>query len=116
MKKLKEISEFDLSLSPLEMGQVIHNIISEEIGNSDPYHDIKKLSDKCAQELYSDMKNKIISSKDSFISAIRFLIAGNIMDFAILTTWDKDTIEDSFSKAKKLTYRYGNGRKTKERY
>lgn len=96
---LKEVSEFDLSLSPPEMGQVIHNIIREESGNSDPYYDIKKLSNKRALELYSDIKNKIIASKDPFISAIRFAIAGNIMDFAILLSWDRDRIEDSFSKA-----------------
>ena len=96
---LKEASEFDLNLSPPEMGQIIHKIIREESGHCDPYYEIKKKSDECAMSMYSDVTDKIKASKDPFASAVRFAIAGNILDFALLTSWDEKRISASFEKA-----------------
>lgn len=96
---LKESSEFDFSLTPPEMGQIIHNIIRQESGHSDPYEKIKKRSIDCALELYDDISSEVNSSQDSFHSAIKYSIAGNIMDFALLSEWDDNRIEDSFKKA-----------------
>ena len=96
---LREIAEFDLKLSPPEMGQLIHRIIREESQNDDPYYDIKRESDKCALALYDEAARKVAQADDAFIASLRFAIAGNILDFALLSSWDKDRIEDSFSKA-----------------
>lgn len=96
---LRETAEFDYNLSPPEMGQIIHDIIRQESSNDDPYLDIKKRSNECALRLYSDIKSKVESSKDPYMSAIRFSLAGNILDFAIASSWDIKKIEDSFSKA-----------------
>ena len=96
---LKDTSMLDFSLSPPAMAQRIHQIIREESKNSDPYAQIKEQADKYALKLYDDIKGKIINSADPFISALRFSISGNIMDFALLSAWDKDRIYASFDKA-----------------
>jgi len=96
---LKETSELDFSLSPPAMGQRIHSIIREECNNADPYKEIKLQADNCALGLYDEIKQKINSSSDAFISALRFSISGNIMDFALLPLWDSKRIYDSFEKA-----------------
>lgn len=96
---LKEASELDFSLSPPAMAQQIHNIIKEESGNADPYAKIKDQADKYALALYDDIKEKIINSPDLFVSALRFSISGNIMDFALLSAWDNERIQSSFEKA-----------------
>lgn len=96
---LKETSEFDFDLSPPQMGQIIHSIIRQESLNDDPYLDIKKCSNECALEIYSDVKRTVESSEDSYMSALRFSIAGNILDFALLSTWDIKKIKASFLKA-----------------
>jgi damage-control phosphatase, subfamily I len=95
---LKEASEFDMNLSPPEMGQKIHRIIREESGNSDPYQKIKEKSTEYALALVDDVKQKLKESNDVFSTAIRFAIAGNIMDFALFSAWDMSRIEDSFNK------------------
>lgn len=96
---LKEASEFDMELSPPEMSRVIHKIIREESGNSDPYYEIKRKSDECAMSLYRRVTDKVKASKNPFVAAARFAVAGNILDFALLSSWDKKKIDDSFDKA-----------------
>ncbi len=96
---LQEISEFDMKLSPPEMAQKIHAIVREETNNSDPYLDIKNASNDCAIKLYDDVKEKIKNSDDPFATAIRFAIAGNIMDFAIIKSQEDKRIQESFDKA-----------------
>jgi uncharacterized protein with ATP-grasp and redox domains len=98
---LREASEFDLTLSPPEMGQRIHRIIREESGNKDPYLKIKEKSTQYALQLEGLAQKKIEQSSDAFSTAIRFAIAGNILDFALLSAWDNSRIEDSFSKVSK---------------
>jgi hypothetical protein len=96
---LREVSEFDLKQSPPEMGQLIHRIIREESQNDDPYYDIKRESDKCALTLYDEAARKVAQADDTFVAALRFAIAGNILDFALLSSWDEERIEGSFLKA-----------------
>lgn len=95
---LKETSEFDMSLSPPEMGQRIHRIIREESGNRDPYQKIKEKSTEYALALVDSVEKMLEESNNVFSTAVRFAIAGNIMDFALLSAWDMSRIEDSFNK------------------
>ncbi|MBN1113842.1 MAG: DUF89 family protein [Oligoflexia bacterium] len=98
---IREVSEFDLRMMPPEMGQVIHRIIREETGNPDPYKYKKDKSTEMALELAKDASRRIKAAGDPFETALRFAIAGNIMDFAFAETWNRGRIEDSFNKAEK---------------
>ncbi len=98
-KILSQISDFDLSLSPPEMGQKIHRILRQEIGNNDPYLQIKKDSTQIALSIAPQVRKQIKHSDNAFETAVRFAIAGNILDFALLSVWDDEKIKASFAKA-----------------
>ncbi len=100
MKKLlKEASQFDLQLSPPEMGQKIHRIIREEFKNIDPYFEIKNRSRQCANDLIFTIKEEISLSSTPFADALRYAIAGNILDFALISSWNAQKIKDTFDTA-----------------
>ncbi len=97
---LSQISDFDLNLSPPEMGQKIHRILRQEIGNDDPYRQIKKDSTQMALSIVPLAHKQIEQSADAFETAVRFAIAGNILDFALISVWNDDNIKASFTKAR----------------
>lgn len=98
-KVLLEVYNFDFSKSPPEMAQVIHKIIRDETQNEDPYKDVKNKSNQFALGLYDETKEKIIKSDDPFNAALRFAIAGNILDFAVISKWNKKRALIPFEKA-----------------
>jgi len=99
MKKvLLATAEFDMNLTPPEMAQKIHRIIREETGCEDPYFDIKQKSTDRAIEI----RDKVQFRVNSFEKAVRFSIAGNIMDFGVKSTWNEDLIMESFNKAENI--------------
>lgn len=96
---LRKVSEFDLNLPPPEMGQEIHRILRQEVGCDDPYLQIKKDSTQIALSLAPQARVQIEQSDNPFEAALRFAIAGNILDFALASAWDDDKIQASFEKA-----------------
>ncbi len=85
---LREAADFPLEQTPPAMAQTIHRIIREETGNLDPYAEIKTESTRIALELAPKAREIIDASDDPFTMALRFSIAGNIMDFALMSIWD----------------------------
>ncbi len=98
---LRSVSDFDLSLSPPEMGQQIHRILRQEVGCDDPYLQIKKNSTQIALSIAPQVREQLKLSDKPFEIAVRFAIAGNILDFALASAWDDATICASFEKAEK---------------
>jgi damage-control phosphatase, subfamily I len=96
---LQAVSEFDLDLSPPEIGQVVHRIIREQMNDPDPYLKLKDQSTQRALEICDQIQQRITESKNPFETAVRFAIAGNIMDFGMKTVWDEAHIMASFKKA-----------------
>jgi len=82
-------SEFKMDLTPPEMAQKIHRIIREETGNPDLYAEIKAQSTAVALRLAEEARPLITGAIDPFKMALRFSIAGNIMDFALTAKWDQ---------------------------
>jgi hypothetical protein len=81
-RTLQLASEMDMGESPPKMGQRIHAIIKEITGNPDPYKEVKQRCNQFALELYPGLKRKVERSPDPFQVAVRFSIAGNLIDFA----------------------------------
>ncbi len=100
-KVMAKASEMDLSMTPPEMGQEIHRLIRQITGNKDPYRDIKDYSNQLALQIYPRLKERVGHSADSFETAVRVAIAGNIIDFAKMNDLDDakihQAIEDSFT-------------------
>jgi uncharacterized protein with ATP-grasp and redox domains len=84
---MKEAGHFALDHTPPVMAQIIHRIIREETGNADPYAQIKADSTRIALKLAEEAEVVILASVDPFRMAVRFSIAGNIMDFALAANW-----------------------------
>lgn len=58
-----------------------HAMIRESLGVEDPYEEQKKQSNRLALELVPELKRKIVSASDPSDRALRYAIAGNIIDY-----------------------------------
>ncbi len=94
-KVCEKISTFPLSHTPPEMGSIIHKIIRETSGMDDPYKALKEKYNRLGENLYPKLKDEVKNAQDSLLKAIRFAIAGNIIDFGALSTFNLDKeVED----------------------
>jgi len=64
------------------LGKVAYGIISEILGDSDPYLTLKQESNKLALSLYEDIEEIIRKSEDPLFEAIIVSALGNTIDFA----------------------------------
>lgn len=81
---LKEIfifaSELDFSQSPPTFAQKIHRRLREITGVKDPYSKLKQSFNRLALEMFSAIESLVKNSPDPLETAVRFAIAGNIID------------------------------------
>jgi len=89
--------------SPPHIGREIHRIIRRETGSHDPYAEIKHSSTAIALEHLDATRKHVDAAPDPFEAAVRFAIAGNVMDFALASTWDGGRIEESLETALEKT-------------
>ena len=75
------LSSIPLESTPPESGRLIYQKVSEITGIPDPYKEIKRDSTKEALALYPYLKERIKTSDDKLLTAIRIAIAGNVIDF-----------------------------------
>lgn len=121
---LSMASEWDLEQSPPLMAKKIHGIIREKTGIHDPYRKVKDESTKFALEIFPLLKKKVKKSKNSFMTIIQLVAAGNIIDYgashdfslnhvqraidsALKTKIDKKSLKllkDSIARARKILY------------
>ena len=91
------VNNLDMSQSPPIIGQKIHRLIRELLGNEDPYHDVKQQFNNIALKLYTKMRDLIIESENSLETAVRLAIAGNIIDFGLNSTLQETELEKTLS-------------------
>lgn len=98
---LTMVADLDMSQSSPEIAQQIHRLIRKLVGSDDPYYQVKKQFNSLALKLYPSLRKQIINSKDPFETAVRFAIAGNIIDFGVKSSLTESevtmTIKDSLS-------------------
>ena len=99
-KVLQEAACFSLDHSPPVMAQTIHRLIREALGNPDPYAQIKADSTRLALELIEEARGVIAAAIDPFSMAVRFSIAGNILDFALASLWNRLDLADFIEKTR----------------
>ncbi len=98
---LRTASDLPFDRSPPEMGATIHRIIREETKERDPYCAVKADSNRIALDLLPRLRERIGLTKDPFEAAVRLAIAGNIMDFAIMSSLDTPFIVQTMDDALK---------------
>ena len=98
---LRMATDLDMSQSPPAIGQKIHRLIRSVVGSDDPYDGVKKQFNTLALKLYPSLRKQIINSKAPFETAVRFAIAGNIIDLGAKSSLTEPevrmTINDSLS-------------------
>nr|HID14081.1 DUF89 family protein [Anaerolineae bacterium] len=78
----------ELTSTPPEIGDQVHRIVRQEIGNSDPYRAIKETSTRQAFSLYPRLKAMLAEADDPLEVAVRLSIAGNIIDLGPAQEYD----------------------------
>jgi len=103
-KVLFAISEMDMQKSPPVMAQRIHRLIRGFTGETDPFKQAKKDSNRFALKLFPELQKKVDSSDSPLETAVRLAIAGNIIDLGAKHQLDEvndeticKTIEDSLT-------------------
>jgi hypothetical protein len=99
MRSLAELSRMDFSLAPPVISREIHRIIRAEAGNADPYREAKRRFNVMALELLPSFREKISRSADSFASAVRLAIAGNVIDLGAKGTLTEREAFDAVERA-----------------
>ncbi|GAG97063.1 unnamed protein product, partial [marine sediment metagenome] len=83
-KKLMEfLIDFDIhtNVSPI-LGKVAYSIVSEVLGEKDPYRTLKKEYNQLALSYYEEIEKLIKDSEDSLFQALLISAIGNTIDFA----------------------------------
>jgi hypothetical protein len=101
--------------------RALHSILKQYTNNTDPYMDAKKQSNDIVLGMYPHLEKQVRLSNNSFDTALRLAIAGNIIDFGISTNYNLEStidkvlssefainhsaeLEQSLSKAKTVLY------------
>ena len=75
------LAQADYRQSPPVLGRDIHRMIRQELNNPDPYRDVKTRYNKMLLDLYPKFEAMVNRAEDSFDTAMRLAIAGNVIDF-----------------------------------
>lgn len=88
------LAEADTNRPTPDIARNIHAIIRESLGNPDPYAEEKEKSNEVALSLYEELKEKVNNSGERFNKALRYALAGNIIDYGPSHTFDiRETIK-----------------------
>lgn len=98
-KVMKTLLELEWDSTPPEMAREVHKLVRSLMKENDPYKEVKKESNDLVLKMYPRCKGIVERSKDPLRTAIRFAIAGNIIDFGALQEFNlKKTIKEVLKK------------------
>lgn len=106
------LAEADTEKPTPYIARNIHAIIRESLGNPDPYAEEKRQSNEMALALYSDLKQKVARSEDQFNRALRYALAGNIIDYGPSQTFD---VYSTLEKVEKADFAIDHSKLLKEK-
>lgn len=90
---LRLAADLDMSQSPPAIGQQIHRLIRELVGDDDPYRELKQRYNRLALRICDELKERDRTSVNPLETAIRLAIAGNIIDLGVKTSIKESEIE-----------------------
>jgi len=96
---LRLAADLDMSQSPPAIGQQIHRLIRNLVGQDDPYRKIKNRFNNLALKLYPELRKQIVSSNNRLETAIRLAIAGNIIDFGVNGSVNESDLNKAISES-----------------
>lgn len=84
----KLLAELDLNSSPPENAVAVYQKIEEISGVANPFYRLKKESNDFALSLQQDIRDRVRNAEDSLYAAVRYAIAGNIIDYGVQQEFD----------------------------
>jgi hypothetical protein len=82
------IAEMDVRKSPPANATLVYSKIAEITGCEDPYYEKKSACNEQALRIVPSLRQEIRGSDHELSSAVRFAIAGNIIDYGASETFD----------------------------
>jgi uncharacterized protein with ATP-grasp and redox domains len=115
-KVLKEVMNYlidaSLDISPPELSKEVHKIIRNVTKTVDPYKKVKEISNEKGKNLYKKIKNIVENSDDSLLTAIKYSIIGNSIDFGTFKRYDIGKIIDNNIKQNFINLAYYDFKKS----
>ena len=97
-ESMKHLIEQDFSKSPPQLAKKTYEIINKHLDNKDPYKEMKVYYNNEIMKISDNLKNIISQNENSFLTAVKLVIAGNLIDFGAKHTFDKETVLDFIDK------------------
>ena len=82
------IAEMDPMQSPPANAHFVYRRIADITGCEDPYYHKKRASNRQALQIVPNLRQEIRGTEQELLSAVRFAIAGNIMDYGAFENFD----------------------------
>jgi uncharacterized protein with ATP-grasp and redox domains len=89
---ISSLKDIDFSISPPELGRILHNDIKEKTGNKDPYKKHKTFFNSILIDKYDELLKSLKQSDNPFESALRMTLAGNIIDMGVYRNIDLNEV------------------------
>jgi uncharacterized protein with ATP-grasp and redox domains len=85
---LDQLGEIELASTPPQIGDRVHRLVRETLGDGDPYRAFKREATRHALALLPRLEALVAESADPLETAIRLSIAGNIIDAGVSQRYD----------------------------
>lgn len=95
----EQLSKIDFNKSNPEIIGMIFELVKKHLNNEDPYQEIRQYYNNLFFQSYDDFDKKI----DSFKTAIKYAIIGNIIDFSPINNQEITKIDDWFDNIDNLS-------------
>jgi uncharacterized protein with ATP-grasp and redox domains len=90
-KALERAAKYDYKhLSPPEFSEFLYDIVIEKTGQTDPYKDLKQEQNDLVMNNPYSFEEKIFNSMNPLKKAAKYALAGNIIDYGGVQTFDID--------------------------
>ena len=96
---MRAISDVDLSECPPVLGGFVQRTIRQFTGVQDPYREEKERCNQEASQMLPESRSIVEGSHDPLEAAVKFAIAGNIIDFAVKARPDGSDLRAALARA-----------------
>ena len=99
-KYISSLAEIDYSLTPPELGRLLHYKIREILDDPDPYLKEKNYYNNILLENYTRLKEIVNSSPEPLNAALKMSLAGNLIDSGANNEFSIDDVYSAVNNAK----------------
>jgi len=102
-ESMRMLGDVDYSLTPPQLAGIMYKIAYKYTGKTDFYKEKKRKSNEFVMRLYPKLEESIRQSDDPFSTAVRYAVAGNIIDFGATHNFDMEVLDKEICDALKST-------------